>query len=58
MSIDMGMYSKYFIFENHEKFSNLEIIIIGTYSWLEKNKYAKFLTVSYLHILYNVYIHY
>jgi len=54
----MGMYSKYIIFENHEKFSNLEIIIIGTYSWLGKNKYAKFLTVSYLHILYNVYIHY
>ncbi|XP_050066465.1 uncharacterized protein LOC126555611 [Aphis gossypii] len=48
MSIDMGMYSKYFIFENHEKFSNLEIIIIGTYSWLEKNKYAKFLTMKCL----------
>lgn len=48
--LDIGKYYKKFIIEKIKDFTNIEVIIIGIFQWLNKNKYDNDLTVSYLHI--------
>jgi len=44
---DIGKYCKKFIKEKHDKLTNIDVMIIGIFRWLNINKYDNDLTVKY-----------